>query len=161
MNLVRCRRSWDCTACAFATIFDLTYEEVIAKLGHDGSEIVRPGLPDPDCRRGFHPQEVIDVSERLGYILTPFEARPSSIVRGIALEVEIPEGYACRFHRHLEDQVGVLIGRNLKNRPHAVVWDGSSIHDPANGEVYGTHLFQAQTFWRILTEHGQTPNLTL
>ena len=45
----------NCLLHAFQTVTGLN---LIERLGHDGSEIIYPDLPEPICRRGFHTQEL-------------------------------------------------------------------------------------------------------
>ena len=78
MKLQRTKGLWTCLPASFATLLGLTLDEMLQQIGHDGSEVVFEGLPDPECRRAFHPQEMIDVCESHGYAVTPIEARPTS-----------------------------------------------------------------------------------
>jgi hypothetical protein len=43
---------------SFAYAFGISPEELIEQLGHDGTEIVAPDLPEPFCRRGFSVDEL-------------------------------------------------------------------------------------------------------
>ena len=56
---------------------DVPVAELIESIGHDGSEIIWPDLPDPMCRRGFHSQELIEECLRRGRSCTPIEWYPS------------------------------------------------------------------------------------
>jgi hypothetical protein len=162
MQLNRTINRWSCLPASFGTVFGLTLEEMFKAIGHDGSTVVFPELEDPERRRAFHPQEMIDVAENLGYVVTPIEARPTSKPSGIFHPpYEVPLETTLRFQRYLEGQVGVLTGRNLQNRPHAVVWDGvDSIHDPALGMKFGIHMFQTEIFWRV-TRQGSPIRLSI
>jgi hypothetical protein len=69
---------WSCAATAFAMALDVPVAELIESIGHDGSEIIWPDLPDPMCRRGFHSQELIDECLKRGHGCTPVEWNPST-----------------------------------------------------------------------------------
>lgn len=47
---------WSCLVTAFAMVCDMKVEDLIAKIGHDGSEAL---FPPPKVQRGFHIQEII------------------------------------------------------------------------------------------------------
>ena len=156
MQLQRTNSAWTCLPASFATVLGITLEDLLKRIGHDGSEVIWNYLPDPEKRRGFHPQEMIDVAETMGVAITPIEGRPTS--RPLLTDrtrprcpvppFEVPLDIHPRWGRYLEGSVGVLTGLNLIGRPHAVVWDGFQILDPASGETYGSHLFQPDIFWR-------------
>lgn len=161
MQLQRTPNGWSCLAASFATVLGLSLEQLLERLGHDGSEIVFPSLDDPERRRAFHPQEMVDVAESLGVAITPIEARPASRPRDVPVPpYEVPMDIFPRWHRYLEGGVGVLTGLNARNRPHAVVWDGVDVWDPATGDCHGIHLFQPEIFWRA-TRRGATLTLNL
>lgn len=159
MTIQRTPNPWSCLAASFASCLNLTTNELCKLIGHDGSQILWPGLPEPQKRRSFHPQEMIDVALRLGHTVTPIEARPLFQVRGTPerFEVEFPDGVAYRLNEHLNRGSGVLTGLNLASRPHAVVWKDGMIHDPSGRMTsegwaaysYELWLFQIETFWMI------------
>lgn len=159
MNVQKTPNAWSCLAASFATVLNLTVEQICEYVEHDGSEILWPHLPDPQKRRSFHIQEMIDVAARFGRSVTPFEAMPRSRIKGQSSvwNLEYKEGNAYRINKHLESGKGVLTGLNMSGKPHAVVWDGLMIHDPSGqfrGGVwepcsYQHHLFQLETFWKI------------
>lgn len=148
MKLQRTPNGWSCLPASFATVLSISLDEMLKRVGHDGSEVVFPG-EDPERRRAFHPQEMIDLANSMGVCVTPIEARPTSRPAGFSLSpYEVDLDVVPRFQRYLERNVGVLTGLNARSRRHAVVWDGESIWDPASGECYGIHLFQPEIFWR-------------
>ena len=55
----------------------LPVAELIESIGHDGSEIIWPELPEPMRRRGFHSQELIDECLKRKCACTPVERSPS------------------------------------------------------------------------------------
>ena len=66
VQLQRTNNAWTCLPASFATVLGLTLEDLLKRIGHDGSEVIWNYLPDPEKRRGFHPQEMIDVAETMG-----------------------------------------------------------------------------------------------
>jgi hypothetical protein len=70
---------WSCLVTAFAMALDIPVAELIRLVGHDGSEIVNPELPEPGCRRGFHIQEMIEACWSQGHSVTPIEVFPQSM----------------------------------------------------------------------------------
>lgn len=159
MIAVRTPNAWSCLAASFATVLNLSVEQIVEYVEHDGSEIIWPHLPDPQKRRSFHIQEMIDVAARFGYSVTPFEALPRAKVyqEDRVYPLEFKAGNAYRINKHLDSAKGVLTGFNLTGKPHAVAWDGQLIHDPAGRYTldgwqpysYERHLYQLETFWRI------------
>ena len=67
---------WQCLVASFAMALDLPLDDVILELGHDGGEVLYPALPEPLCRRGVHPQELIDVCRAHGCTVTYLELFP-------------------------------------------------------------------------------------
>ena len=61
MELQHRPEPWMCMPLAFAMALDMPVADLLAAIGHDGSEIVFPSLPEPLCRRCFHIQELIQV----------------------------------------------------------------------------------------------------
>jgi hypothetical protein len=132
----------------------MTVNDICKQVGHDGSQILWPELPDPQKRRAFHIQEMIDVAWSRGFCVSPIEGHPVSLVQHCnfrdTFTVPMLHGNMYRLNRYLELSQGVLTGLNLSGRRHAVAWDGQHILDPASGEAYERHLFQIETFW-VLT----------
>lgn len=52
--------SFSCLLDCFSYVTGVTPENLMLGLGHDGSEIIYPELPEPFCRRGFNVFELID-----------------------------------------------------------------------------------------------------
>jgi len=123
---------------------------LIRKLGHDGSRVVRPGLPEPHCYLGFHVQELISYAWWLGYAVTPFEANPrSSVGDGAVANIHFPEGNVGRMLAALRQSTGVLTGQSAATGSHhAVAWDGEKIYNPT-GKIETLDQFAINTFWRV------------
>ena len=67
---------WSCVGSAFAMVLDISTADFFGLVGHDGSQIAFPMLPDPMARRGLHIQECIAACTKLGYAVTPIELFP-------------------------------------------------------------------------------------
>jgi len=152
MKPQRTPNRWSCLPTAFAIALGVSVREVIERIGHDGSAVAFPGLPEPERRRGFHVQECIDVALALGVSVTPIEAFPrhSSTVDTDPIVIRFPEGNEARFCRTVETTRGVLTGRGLRSR-HAVAYDHRLIIDP-NGQTRlmdAFHTFSAYCAWRF------------
>ena len=76
MELQQRPEPWMCMPLAFAMALDMPVADLLAAIGHDGSEIVFPSLPEPLCRRCFHVQELIQVALSRGLAVTPVELFP-------------------------------------------------------------------------------------
>ena len=76
MRLLRKPERWMCLPASFAMVLDLPLAAIFEEIGHDGSQIMRPDLPEPTCRRGFHPQELIHVCLSHGHAATRVELFP-------------------------------------------------------------------------------------
>ena len=80
MQLIRQPNKWSCSACAFAMALNLTLEEFINQIGHDGSEIWFPELFEPLCRKGFPFPECIQICLLNGLNVTPVDFKPHCLV---------------------------------------------------------------------------------
>lgn len=135
MRLIKSPNRWSCLPTAFAMAMEVDLDTIIREVGHDGSRILFPKLPEPHCRRSFHIQELIRVAWDYGFGITEFQATCIMSPNGLDLhEFDMPislQGY------------GVLTGQGAVTR-HAVAfkesrhWDKTgpgTIYDP-NGTVY-------------------------
>jgi hypothetical protein len=150
MNLQRSPNGWSCLPTAFAMALDLPIAYVIEFLGHDGSEIVCSGEPEPYCRRAFHIQELVYLAWNLGYSVTEFEAMPFSKGRSDMeqIPVQMPISSEARMTAVMHGQTGIMAGKARSGMPHAVAWSGFDCYDP-NGTIYGIDEFTLQAFWAI------------
>jgi hypothetical protein len=123
------QRHWmDCLVCCFTHHFALTYEEMIAEIGHDG----RGGHVGTDQQRGFHVQEFIEVGLRLGFAVSIID-REYVFALPTGQESCYPSGrplrdYLARFSGVLEVEGSVA--------NHALLWDAVSakVSDPREPE---------------------------
>src|SRR5262245_42212493 len=137
---------WTCLLTSFAMVLETNIDEIVASVGHDGSEVVWPNLPEPECRRSFHIQEMIDFAWEQGYAVTQFQAQP--VMRPDPNESLVYVQYTnpqARVRRILQDRRAVLTGL-AGGRRHAVAWDGKFILDP-NGQVYALDRFVLDIAW--------------
>ena len=143
--------AWSCLPTAFASVLNVPVELMIAQIGHDGSEITHAGLPEPLKRRGFHPQECIEVCMRDGMAVTQIEVNPCAVPaeagaylgRGVTPKMfSTITGESCqnRFERHLFNSRGVIDCRTRFGRGHALAYEGyetfATISDPIDGEIF-------------------------
>lgn len=156
MRLQRKPLRGTCLPTAFAIALDMPVITVLAEVGHDGSAIVTPSLPEPLCRRGFHIQELIDVCLRHNSAVTPVELCPILSPRS---DVEPREVFADkagwrRFACAINGSRGVIEGASRRCF-HAVAYDHGRIYDPDVGEYdYSPPACEAFGFvpicaWRI------------
>lgn len=128
---------WTCLATAFAMALDIPVKRFFQLAGHDGSEIIFPGL-DPNCRRGFHHDEAVRVALTLGYSATPIQLFPRiQFKHGPQPHVVVygsEHNNWCWFESFIRHRRGVIeAAAPLSN--HAVAFDHGDIFDP-DGEQY-------------------------
>lgn len=156
MRLQIKNQRWQCLPAAFAMALDVPLTDVLSAVGHDGSEIIEPSLPEPARRRGFHPQELIDVCLRRGFAATRIELFPAlrSLPTGRDRVVLFPEGNWARFRRVIASSRGVIEGQGARTG-HAVAYENGHIYDPDGCEYAYSHeacearRFFTQHLWRI------------
>ena len=105
-------------------------------------------MPEPMCRHGFHPQEIIDVLFNCGYAITPFELHPQLAPSRSVQPIKIICGN--RFPRIVNTTRGVLTGRTHRCG-HAVAYDHGVVCDP-RGTIYNysdSNDFIANCAWII------------
>jgi hypothetical protein len=126
--------NWSCLPAAFSIALGVDVCSFIEAIGHDGSQILWPGLKEPSCRRGFHIQECIDVAYRAGYCVTPFEVlprhAPAFTVPPVTIQYGGSETTAFeRFNQLIEAGVGVITGHS-NTTEHAVAYRYGIVVDP-------------------------------
>lgn len=138
--------AWSCLPTAFANSLEVSVDAILAVIGHDGSEITHPGLPDPMRRRGFHPQEFIEMCFRDNLAVIQIDANPSAVpiqqsghVPGLFATIH-GENHWERFERHMFNSEGVIDCRTRIGLGHALSYVGyntyATIADPATGETF-------------------------
>jgi hypothetical protein len=118
---------WSCLPTSFAMALDISVEPFINRIGHDGSPRVWDNLPEPKCRRGFHIHGCIEVADRLGKSVTPFELVPmhAPTMSVEPIRVTFTDNLA-RFKRVISASRGVITCLG-----HAVAYENGVIYDPA------------------------------
>ena len=141
---------------AFAMALDMPVADLLATIGHDGSEIVFPNLPEPLCRRCFHIQEFVLAALSCGCALTPVELFPvlQPTDAGPHKTVLYRDNNWRRFEETIRASRGVIDGRGAR-RGHMVAYDHGRLFDP-KGPVYDysrlaceAHQFYTRCAWRI------------
>ena len=127
-------RSWECMSYSFCMALGMTPAEFYATIGHNGSDIIFPGLPDPMCRRGVHVNECVHVALWLGYSVTPFQLVPV-IAANNGRRTFVMDPLLGPFDHWINTTRGVLEGDSHSCR-HAVAYDRGMIYDPDGGEPY-------------------------
>jgi hypothetical protein len=112
---------WSCMPTALAMVLDCSVEQVIEAVGHDGSEIIRPALREPLCRRAFHLIDLQLAAYQMGYDLILIENNPYTI-RDEELIYLPDEPYTSFLMTCMERYRGVVTGI-LNEKPHALAWD--------------------------------------
>lgn len=128
---------YSCLATSFAMVLRMPVQDIFKAIGHDGTEIVWPDLPEPFNRRGFHIQELTFFCLGLGFTVTQFDAVPCSKpmpANEECIKAEpyiLPEDWESRFELALGTGDGVIVGTNIIGRYHAVAWLGGEVVDPS------------------------------
>jgi hypothetical protein len=125
-HLVKRHRA-QCMLYAFAMAMDFQNDSdvqcLIANIGHDGTEILWPELPEPNCYRGFHPCEIYFAAIKLDYAIYEF---PRKVLIGHSdSTIKEPKLYFSIDTVILGSNRGVFITNN-----HAYAYDGFNLFDP-------------------------------
>jgi hypothetical protein len=146
MRLQKSPNAWSCLPTAFAIAIGCPVKNLIARLGHDGSDIQWPGLVEPLCRRGYHVQELVQLLWKLGYTVTPIESY-SRMVPCHHQQQPLLIDNTLTFDHVVNSSRGVLTGKTKFG--HAVAYDHGTICDP-RGLINPTD-FSANCAWIINT----------
>lgn len=153
MDHQRSPNRWSCLPTSLAMCLDVPVAELIAKLGHDGSEILWPELPEPTRRQGFHVEELAYVCREYSVVLAcyvpcfgynPLDTLDTSRDRVYDFEKEYQE--------LLSLYNGVFTGCYRRSQSsHAVAWNAAEdrIYDP-DGVYARRDEFQAESFYAVL-----------
>jgi hypothetical protein len=137
---------WSCLPTSFALVLKVPVQSIIDWIGHDGSEILWPDLPEPLKRRGFHIQELIDFCWMLKIAVTQFQAIPCSGSKYSHESYQVPQKEG-RISLALKNQA-VITGETLQGMPHAIGWDGHIVLDPGK-KIVSIDEFLIETVWVI------------
>jgi hypothetical protein len=129
-------------------VLDCLPKDIYDYLGHDGSEIIWPDLPDPYKRRAFHIQEMVDFCiENLVY---PIEITQDCRYTPPNIEEPLFDPYKekalDRLAYYLMLRPCVLLGSRTNGKPHAVAWSYKEqlIYDPT-GYKYQLEQFKIKS----------------
>ncbi len=119
---------YNCLLASAAMVLDVHPDVLTQLIGHDGSEIIFPKLPEPLNKRVFHVQEIIDCAIEYRYAVTEIQAIPCLTPNG---KDEYPVKFPNknRFENHFNDNIGIIVGQTEKCG-HAIAWDGKMCFDP-------------------------------
>lgn len=134
---------WSCILAAFAMALDESIEGLARFIGHDGSKIAFPDLPDPMCRQGFHVQELVHASLLLHKTVTPFELFPvTKATLGDGAFVITHRARKVMFQKLIDNFRGVITGMG-RACSHAVAFDRGRVYDPDPGTIPFSFSFDA------------------
>lgn len=139
-----------CLVTAFAMVLDIPVEKIFEQLGHNGTEVIWPELPEPFCYRGFHPQELIYFAYKHKFYFLEFQPNPNLVSvypsREHSWEMFSGEEFTYLLNKH----DGVLVGI-VNNCFHAVAWNKQEklVLDP-NGTTYTIDNFSIQCFFALV-----------
>lgn len=134
----------NCILMAFSKVTNLTTDELIRLLGHDGSEIIFPDLPEPLCRRGFDPREFIFPLYLKGMSVIQIDAFIQRFVNEKMYQID----NRTNMFFAMKGNNGVLTGINQRGNYHAIAWINDQIHD-MDGSIYGLGLFNPDCFYLV------------
>ena len=123
-----------CVIASLAMVLDLSFEEAIEELGHDGLQIVADSEPKPNCYRGVNPQELIDVCQRYNKALVMLETKPMMIHGSTVIDHTelIGKGRVQSYLDKFDAVIFGYIGHKSEKRGHCVAWNHKDkmIYDP-------------------------------
>ena len=150
-----------CVPTSFAMVLDVPVAHLLTEIGHDGSEILYPDLPEPAGRRGFHVQELLEPCLWRGFAATPIEVFPvSEHAPGRRYVVPFAgftgEDAPYRFELVIHRTRGVIEGQ-VGGCGHCVAYDHGLIYDPDGDPApygYSPYACESRSFlpfcaWRI------------
>ncbi len=123
MQLQRQPSNWSCFITAFAMCIDTPVADLIAEVGHDGSEIIWPELREPLNRRAWTLQELYTPCIRRGYAPIWWESK-------IACQ-PLPEAKLLIKEFNLEELISKSFGGVVCYGAHGWAWDGRYLFNPA------------------------------
>lgn len=140
-----------CLACSAAMILDTTQENILAEIGHDGSEVWWPNLVGPCRTRGIHIREIINCVLSRGQGIVPLDMYPSTAPNSTTEPHPLWHSQEAvgRFHNQIKGYRAILVGVNSRGAGHACAWDGSKVYDPARG-IYAIQEFNCRQAWILV-----------
>ena len=155
MKFQRQPNRWSCSVASAAMVMDVTAQDLISLIGHNGGEVVFPDLPEPTCRAGFAMQEIIEAALKMGWSMTPIEAMPTCTPNGKDIRDVFPRTEE-RIVSHFKRYSGLVEGERIDGKYwHNVAWDHEAQlwYDPS-GPVTKKPTIKIATFWVFMkNEH--------
>lgn len=163
IKLERKLHPWGCLATSFAMAFGVPTEHFYLGVGHNGSRIIFPHLPEPQGRRATHVSEACHFAIVFGFTATPFELIPQIAPldgRGGNEAVYYGDVYSDTwnweiFQTLIRERRGVIECQNASGTYHAVAFERNTIFDPDGSQfIYSReacesrHLF-THRLWLI------------
>jgi len=146
--------AWSCLPTAFAMVCDMPVEELIAKIGHDGS---RERYAEPKPQIGFHIQEIIDALYH-DYSIT--EIIEAQFDNGDIIMVQY-KTLQQRIYDAMIHFSGVLWVTRDQEYGHALAWDHTQqfLYDPKFGDNSDVPMtFKILGFWIVEARSGSKIN---
>lgn len=128
-----------------AMLLNLEVTSIFELLGHDGSKIVAPELPEPDCRIGFRLEEMQFIASKFNFYLSRCIQEWDFKAGNKLLYQSVPEDDWLK--NIMSKHIGLLCGV-VKGKYHTVAWDTKLIFDPA-GWKYEVSNFQIHEFYAL------------
>ena len=127
MQLLK-QSSDNCLLYAAAMVLEVTPEQLIQSIGHDGEEVWWPEQIGSQKKRSFHIQEILDAARSLNYSFICIDAIPLIGIDDFNIKEIYPEPM-LRLASWIKDHPGILIV-DSGGIGHAVAWDGEQVFDP-------------------------------
>lgn len=138
MQLQKNPNGWSCLPTSFAMCIDMSVEELITDIGHDGSKIIFPEYDEPFCRRSFHIQELTYALLVRKWAIIPLERNAiSATIKGSLFKLTDIEN---KWFQFLEQFNSVFLAHQ-NGITHAVAWDKKQIYDP-RGYIMSLETFE-------------------
>jgi hypothetical protein len=157
VKLQKKHERWQCAVTSFAMALDCPVVDLMLALGHDGSEIIYPDLPEPSNRHGHNIYELIQVALDMGYAVTPVPLKPAIVPacdRTREFVIGNEKENSMRFVRNLLTSRGIIECYGPRG-PHVVAYDNGVICDP-EGDVFPYSIeaceerdYHTYCLWRV------------
>lgn len=122
-------------------VIDVPVKTIVDAIGHDGSEIIAPQLPEPRCRRAYHIDELTVAALGFGYALVQLDAHPT-MIRSDGSTYKVSP-LLCYW---LSGSPG-LLGTVGPKQGHMCAWNGFQVYDPTVPMISEIKSYCVTTFW--------------
>ncbi len=125
---------WSCLPTSLAMVLKVRVRVIFELLGHDGSEILWPDLPEPQKRRSFSLQEMVYVADKFNRKLVCHDKQWCNTPDGVNItNFDPPDNY---FQDQMQKHDGIITGVTTQGMRHAVAWVLGRVIDPTTGIEY-------------------------